>query len=173
MFRINLDSFHLLSSLQMKGSVALLPMLLISCGTEVRREEVAKFVLPDLPRVIAEEAKFPAANRKSAHAVEKELLGLSYLGGGNLAEYDTGEAKYKLFLIRCRTAAQTGSYIFEIKKQMQEAKFVASYGGFFAANTSAGPLLVFAKGNYIGGIAGLSEEDAIQTGKAFAARIPH
>ena len=157
----------------MKASVALLSMLLVSCGTEARREEVAKFVLPDLPRVIAEEGKFPAANRKSVNAVEKELLGLKYLGAGNLAEYETGKAKYKLFLIHCRTASQAGSYIFGIKNQMQEPKFVASYGGYFAANTSAGPLLVFAKGSYVGGIVGLSEEDAIQAGKEFAARIPY
>lgn len=157
----------------MKASVALFLMLLVSCGTEVRQEAVAKFVLPDLPRVIAEEAKFPAANRKAVTAVEKELLGLAYLGGGNLAEYELGKAKYKLFLIRCRTAAQAGSYIFEIKNQMQEPKFVASYGGYFAANTSAGPLLVFAKGSYLAGIAGLSEDAAIQTGKEFAARIPY
>ena len=157
----------------MKGSLALLLILLFSCGTEARREEVAKFVLPDLPRVIAEEVKFPATNRKSVSAVEKELLGLAYLGGGNLAEYDTGKTKYKLLLIHCRTAAQAGSYIFEIRNQMQQPKFVASYGGYFAATTSAGPLLVFAKGSYIAGIVDLSEAEAIQTGKEFASRIPY
>lgn len=105
--------------------------------------------------------------------VAAPMLGLSYLGGGNLAEYDTGKKQYKLLLIRCRSANQAGSYIFDIKNEMGNPKFVASYGGYFAGETPAGPLFVFAKGQYIGGIAGLSEEDAIQTGKEFAARIPY
>ena len=53
------------------------------------------------------------------------------------------------------------------------ALYGISYGGYFAEKTAAGPLFVFAKGSYIGGIVGLNEEEAIQTGKEFAARIPY
>lgn len=142
---------------------------LISCGS-APPPVAEKPKLPDLPRPIAEDVRFPSANRKSVAVVEKELLGVPYLGGGNLAEYDTGKQKYKLLLIRCRTATQAGTYIFDIKNQMREPKFVASYGGYYEA---ASQLFVFAKGSYIGGIAGLSEEEAVQTGKEFAARIPY
>lgn len=142
---------------------------LMSCGS-APPEVASKPKLPDLPKPIAEDVRFPSANRKSIAVVEKELLGVSYLGGGNLAEYDTGKQKYKLLLIRCRTASQAGIYILDIKNQMKEPKFVASYGGYYEP---ASQLFVFAKGSYIGGISGLSEEDAIQTGKEFAARIPY
>jgi len=146
---------------------------LASCGGNTPVEEVKKPALPDLPRAIAEDVRFPSLNRKSIEVVTAPMLGLTYLGGGNLAQYETGKQKYKLLLIRCRNATQAGSYIFDIKNQLKDPKFVASYGGYFDGATSAGPLFVFAKGSYIGGIAGLSEEEAIQAGKEFAARIPY
>lgn len=142
---------------------------LMSCGS-APAPMAEKPKMPDLPKPIAEDVRFPAPNRKSITVVEKELLGVPYLGGGNLAEYDTGKLKYKMLLIRCRTATQAGLYIFDIKNQMREPKFVASYGGYYEP---ASQLFVFAKGSYIGGISGLSEEDSIQTGKEFAARIPY
>jgi len=148
-------------------------MLLASCGSAPPAEVAKKPALPDLPRPIAEDVRFPSPNRKDIRVVDKQLLGLDYLGGGNLAGYDTGKKKYKLLLIRCRNATQAGNYIFDIKNSMEAPKFVASYGGYFAEKTPAGALFVFAKGSYIGGIVGLSEEDAIQTGKEFAARIPY
>ncbi len=126
--------------------------------------------LPDLPNPVAEDVKFPTKNRISVQVVPAPLLGYAFLGGGNLAEYAAGSAKYRLFTIRCRSAAQAGSYIFDIKSQLKDPRFVASYGGYFS-EMPAGPLFVFAKGAYIGGIAGLSEADAIQTGKEFAARL--
>ncbi len=153
--------------------VVLIFGLLVSCGGNPPVEEAKKPALPDLPRAIAEDVRFPSLNRKSIGVVATPMLGLAYLGGGNLAGYETGKQKYKLLLIRCRNATQAGNYIFDIKNQMNAPKFVASYGGYFDAATSAGPLFVFAKGSYIGGIAGLSEEEAIQAGKEFAARIPY
>ncbi|MBM3761309.1 MAG: hypothetical protein FJW36_13805 [Acidobacteria bacterium] len=142
---------------------------LMSCGS-APPPMAEKPKLPDLPKPIAEDVRFPSLNRKSITVVDTQLLGVPYLGGGNLAEYDTGKLKYKLLLIRCRTATQAGLYIFDIKNQMREPKFVASYGGYYEP---ASQLFVFAKGSYIGGISGLSEEDSIQTGKEFAARIPY
>ena len=156
-------------------TVALVAMtlLVVSCGKAPVEETSKKFVMPDLPRPIAEDVRFPSPNRKAIEVVQKEMLGLPYLGGGNVADYDTGKQKYKLLLIRCKTAGQAGNYIFDIKNQMESPKFVASYGGYFAEKTTAGPLFVFAKGSYIGGIAGLNEAEAIQAGKEFAARIPY
>lgn len=132
--------------------------------------EAKKPALPDLPTPIAEDVKFPKPNRKSIEVVQAKLLGYEFLGGGNLASYEAGKQKYKLFAIRCRSAQQAGSYIFDIKSQLKNPSFVASYGGYFS-EMPEGPIFVFAKGNYIGGIVGLSEQDAIQTGKEFAARL--
>ncbi len=143
----------------------------LSCGPAPQPESPKPPSLPDLPRAIAEDVRFPSLNRKSIAVVNAPMLGLSYLAAGNLAQYEAAGKPYKLLTIRCRSAQQAGVYIFDIKNQMKEPKFVASYGGYFS-NTSAGPLFVFAKGTYIGGIVGLPEEEAIQTGKEFASRIP-
>lgn len=145
---------------------------IVSCGPAPQPEASKPPSLPDLPRAIAEDVRFPLLNRKFIAVVNAPMLGLSYLAAGNLAQYDVAGKPYKLLTIRCRSAQQAGAYIFDIKNQMKDPRFVASYGGYFS-ETSAGPLFVFAKGAYIGGIAGLSEDDAIQTGKDFAARIPH
>jgi hypothetical protein len=148
-------------------------LALLGCGTTTAPEApspAAKPKLPDLPNPIAEDVKFPRPNRQSIEVVPEKLLGYAFLGGGNLAAYSTGKKQYKLFTIRCRSAQQAGAYIFDIKSQLKDPRFVASYGGYFS-EMPEGPLFVFAKGSYIGGIAGLSETEAIETGKAFAARL--
>ncbi len=147
--------------------------LLAGCSSQPAPETPKAPSLPDLPRPIAEDVRFPSQHQKSITVVDQQLLGLPYFGGGNLATYDTGKLQYQLFTIRCRNAAQAGIYIIDIKNQMNDPKFVASYGGYYAPATPAGPLFLFAKGSYIAGIAGLSEADAIETGKQFAARIPY
>ena len=144
----------------------------LSCGPAPQAEVPKPPPLPDLPRAIAEDVRFPSLNRKTITVVEAPMLGLPYLAAGNLAHYEGAGKPYKLLTIRCRSAQQAGAYIFDIKNQMKDPKFVASYGGYFS-QTSAGPLFVFAKGAYLGGILGLPEDEAIQAGKDFAARIPY
>jgi hypothetical protein len=157
----------------MRLSLPLLVILFTSCSSQAPTPAAQATALPDLPRPIAEDLRFPSPHRTSIEVVPANLLGLPYLGGGNLAAYDTGKLQYRLFTIRCRNAAQAGSYIFDIKNQLDNPKFIAAYGGYYAPQTPAGPLFVFAKGSYIAGIAGLSEADSIETGKEFAARIPY
>ncbi len=150
-----------------------LAALLVSCGAPppaTEATEAKKPRLPDLPNPVAEDVKFPKPNRKSVEVVPSKLFGYEFLGGGNVASYEAGKKIYKLFAIRCRNAQQAGSYIFDIKSQLKDPRFVASYGGYFSEMPEA-PIFVFAKGNYIGGIVGLVETDAIETGKEFAARL--
>ncbi len=154
----------------MKPLGALVPLFLLGCGGPPPVVEAPVAKLPDLPNPIAEDVRFPSKYRKSVSVVAAKLLGYDFLGGGNLAEYDTGKTKYKLFTIRCRSAQQAGSYIFDIKSKLKDPRFVASYGGYFSEMPEA-PLFVFAKGQYIAGLVGLAEEEAIQTGKEFAARL--
>jgi len=143
-----------------------------SCASTppVEPKEAKKAALPDLPNPIAEDVKFPKPKRKAIEVVPTKLLGYEFLGGGNLASYEDGKKPYKLFAIRCRSAQQAGSYIFDIKSQLKDPKFVASYGGYFS-EMPEGAIFVFAKGSYIGGIVGLSETEAIEAGKEFAARL--
>ncbi len=154
----------------------LLPLLVIlftSCSSQAPTPAAKAPALPDLPRPIAEDVRFPSPHRTSIEVVPANLFNLPYLAGGNLAAYDTGKLQYRLFTIRCRNATQAGSYIFDIKNQLDNPRFIAVYGGYYAPQTPAGPLFVFAKGSYIAGIVGLSEADSIETGKEFAARIPY
>jgi hypothetical protein len=149
----------------------LFSLLLSSCGSEKpAAEKTVKPALPDLPNAIAEDVRFPSADRKTMSVVPAPLLGMEMLAAGNLAEYEKGGKQWKLFTIRCRNATQAGSYLFSIKGQLQDPKFVASYGGYFA-KTAQGGLLVFAKNQYVAGIAGLDEAEAIETGKMFGARL--
>jgi hypothetical protein len=146
-------------------------LLLGSCGGEKPAAETkTKPSLPDLPNAIAEDVRFPSADRKSMSVVSAPLLGMEILAGGNLAEYAKGDKQWKLFTIRCRNATQAGSYLFTIKAELKDPKFVASYGGYFA-QTPQGGLLVFAKNQYVAGIVGLDEAEAIETGKLFGARL--
>jgi hypothetical protein len=155
----------------MTRRVLFLAPLLWSCSSPPPPAPEAKTPkLPDLPNPVAEDVKFPTKGRISIAVIPAKLLGYDFLGGGNLAEYVAGKTRYRLFAIRCRSAAQAGSYIFDIKSQLKDPRFVASYGGYFS-DMPEGPLFVFAKGTYIGGIAGLPEAEAIQTGKEFAARL--
>lgn len=145
--------------------------LLGACGSDkpaaLAPERIA---LPDLPNAIAEDVRFPSASRESVGVVPAPLLGMEVLAAGNLASYAKGNQKWKLFTIRCRNATQAGSYLFTIKGQLKEPKFIASYGGYFASS-AAGNLLVFAKNQYVAGIVGLEESEAIEIGKQFGARL--
>lgn len=144
--------------------------LLAGCSSAPKVEEKPAFRMPSLPRQIAEDVRFPSANRKSVEVVESNLLGYNFLASGNLATYQTDSARYLLFLIRCKDASQAGVYLTDIKNELKDPKFVASYGAYFSQMPS-GPIFVFAKGIYLAGIVGLPEDEAVQTGKEFAARL--
>lgn len=157
----------------MKLPVFVVPLILLamlSCSSTPQPAPPAAFKIPDLPAPVADNVKFPTKNRTSIEVVPKALLGFPFLAGGNVAAYVAGKQNYKLFSIRCRSAEQAGSYLFAIKGEMKDPRFVASYGGYFS-DMPEGPLFVFAKGSYIGGIFGLPEEEAVVTGTEFAARL--
>lgn len=151
-------------------SLAAAGSILAGCSTAPQVEEKPAFRMPSLPHQIAEDVRFPSANRKSVAVVETNLLGYSFLSGGNLATYQSDTARYLLFLIRCKDASQAGVYLTGIKGELKDPKFVASYGAYFSQMPN-GPLFIFAKGIYLAGIVGLPEDDAVQTGKEFAARL--
>lgn len=145
--------------------------LLGACGSDKPAAKgPERPALPDLPNAIAEDVRFPSAGREGVSVVPAPLLGMEVLASGNLANYSKGNKQWKLFTIRCRNATQAGSYLFTIKGQLKDPKFIASYGGYFAS-TPQGGLLVFAKNQYVGGIVGLEEAEAIEIGKQFGARL--
>jgi hypothetical protein len=162
-----------MASRRISGVTLLLSLGLIGCGNSGGSAETPAskaFEPPVVPRQIAEDVKFPAAGKQNVKVVEGHLLDLPFLTGGNLATYDDGKRKYSLFTIRMKSAAQAGAYVSDIEKQLRNAKFVASYGGYWGTSEN-GPLFVFAKGSYLAGVAGLSEAEAVEIGKQFAARL--
>lgn len=140
------------------------------CSDNQSASEKKVFSLPDLPAPIAENVKFPLNNRTFIEVAPRELFGFPFLAGGNVATYTTTKLTYKLFSIRCNSPEQAASYLFAIKEQMKDARFVASYGGYFSAMPE-GPLFVYAKGAYVAGSFGLDEAEAIELNKEFAARL--
>ncbi|GAB4358888.1 MAG: hypothetical protein OHK0021_03100 [Bryobacter sp.] len=140
------------------------------CAGSPSATEKKAFALPSLPPPIAENVKFPLNNRTFIEVAPRELFGFPFLAGGNVATYTTTKLTYKLFSIRCNSPEQAASYLFSIKEQMKEARFVASYGGYFSTMPE-GPLFVYAKGAYVAGSFGLDETEAIELNKEFAARL--
>ena len=121
------------------------------------------------PKPPDESRRFPKENQTAMELVDDHLLGKNFLPGGNLATYENAGKTYQLFLAVLKQDASLA--IFDVKEALTDAKFVASFGGYYGLVDDT-PWFVFAKGNYLAGVVGLPQDEADAVAREFAARIP-
>jgi hypothetical protein len=153
----------------MKRAISLGLIVLLACGCPPT-EPAAKSEAPK-PKPPDETRRFPLEGRVSMELVEDRLLDKDYLPGGNLAVYEKDGKRYQLFLIVLRDADAASLRLFDLKDKLADAKFVASFGGYYGLDGDT-PWFVFSKTNHLAGVVGLSEADADTVARGFAARIP-
>ena len=98
------------------------------------------------------------------------LLGKDFMPGGNLADYKTAAGEYRMFLLKMADPQKAAFLLLDWKSAMPEAKYLAHMGGYYGTDQGQ-PIYVFAKGPYLAGLVGLSEEKADPEARRFAAKL--
>ncbi|MBI3208638.1 MAG: hypothetical protein HYZ37_07030 [Candidatus Solibacter usitatus] len=150
----------------MRIALAILTISLAACG---EKEAPKKAVQKKTP-VTDESQRFPKKDLVDVKIVEGAILGKEFLGGGNLAKYRKGKTEFELFLVKAAGPEASSILMFDYKKQLANAKFIAHFGGYFGKDGDRNVFL-FAKGPWLAGIAGLAEQEADAVAREFAARL--
>lgn len=147
-----------------------LSLLLIGCGDEPKQAVKTTQAPPPAPKPADESRRFPLKDRTGTMIVQDRVLGHDFLPGGNVATYERGAAKYKLFLIKLPDANRAGILLLDYKNRLKEAKFVASFGGYFGDDEGK-PVFVFSKNEWLMGVQGLDQKAADLVAREFAGRL--
>lgn len=124
----------------------------------------AKAAPPDLRQ------KFPLENQSSMQVVPDHVLGKSFMPGGNVAEYQSGQRHYRVFLVRAADAQKAAFLLVDWRNALGHPQYLASMGGFFGQDGGA-PVYVFSKGPYVAGWVGLPQPEADRLARQFALRL--
>jgi hypothetical protein len=151
-----------------------LAVLLTGCAEEPKpaRKQAEAPPPPARPYVIDERHLFPVANQTESKVVQDPLFGHEFLPGGNLAHYKKGKQEYDLMLVRATDGTSAAILLLSYKKALDAPKVVPGFGGYFGKDGDQLAFL-FAKGRYLAGVRGLSQEQADLVSRDFAARIPN
>ena len=102
--------------------------------------------------------------------VPEHLLGKAFMPGGNLADYKTPAGEYQMLLAKMPDSQKAAFLLLDWKAAMPQAKYLASMGGYFGMDQGK-PVYVFAKGPFLAGFVGLSEEKADPEARRLAAKL--
>lgn len=155
----------------MRTTVLFLLLGLVACSGPVPEKAASsapKPVVHDPPVDLA--TKFPLAGQTSIQIISDHLLGKDFMPGGNLATYKTAAGDYQIFLLKMADAQKAAFLLLDWKSAMPDAKYLASMGGYFGDDQGK-PLYLFAKGPYLAGFVGLSEEKADPEARRLAAKL--
>lgn len=147
-----------------------LALLLAGCSSAPAPEVEKKAASPVAPKPTDQTRRFPMAERGEVVVIEAQLLGKSFLPGGNLAKYKRAGKEYEMFLVRAATPTAAATMLLDYKNSLVEPKFVAHFGGFFGDDAGT-PTFLFSKGSWLAGVRGLNREDADAVARELAARL--
>lgn len=117
-----------------------------------------------------ESSRFPAKDRVSTRIEENHVLGKGMLPGGNVAEYESGGRRYRIFLARAKNSEAAAVMLFDFKSSLGAAKYVPVFGGYFGTD-GVTPVFVFQKGEFVAGIVGLPEKEADPIARELATKL--
>jgi hypothetical protein len=147
-------------------------MVFVSCSGPVPEKPASSTAVTppahDPPRDVS--TKFPLAGQTGMQLVPDHLLGKDFMPGGNLADYKTAAGVYQMFLLKMADSQKAAFLLLDWKSAMPEAKYLAHMGGYYGTDQGRA-IYVFAKGPYLAGLVGLSEEKADPEARRFAARL--
>ncbi len=115
-------------------------------------------------------ALLPKEGVVAVKVVQKELLGKSFMPGGTLARYQRGKVAYEIFLSELPTPTDAAIVLAHWDEALKNLKLVRSLDAYYGIDTGR-PTYVFAKGPWIAGITGLSEQAADREARMLAERL--
>jgi hypothetical protein len=117
-----------------------------------------------------ESRRFPQKNLVSTQVVPSALLGKAFMPGGTLARYRKGKTEYQMFVARAASSTEAAIKLNDWRTALTNPAFVASFGGYFGLDGGI-PVFVFAKGEWIAGVVGLSRREADLASRSLASRL--
>ena len=149
--------------------VSLCLIALAGCG-EAPKPAPAPEKRATAPKPLDESHRLPRQGQVETKLVEKELMGKSFLPGGNVGTYKQGGKTYEVFMARLSSAEDSPLALLQWKKEMTGARLIPSFGGYFGDDAGQ-PVFVFTKGAWIAGVKGLPEKDADPVARELASRL--
>lgn len=144
--------------------------VLISCGGESKPSRAKPASQSEPPKPADESRRFPRANLVKTEVVSQHLLGKSFMPGGTLAHYRRGKIEYEMFVSKLPTAMDAAVILPDWRSALANAKVEANFGGY-SGEDAGRPVFVFAKGQWIAGVAGLPEKEADRQARSLAASL--
>jgi hypothetical protein len=144
-------------------------VILAACGSSP--EPAAKSEPPRIPAPVRDlTGLLPSAGRVSAGVVPDHLLDQPAMPGGTLGDYAAGGKKYQLFIIETDTSQNAALLLLDMKTALRNPEYLPNFGGYFGI-AGTRPIFVFAKLQYLAGVAGLAEKEADPIARTLAARL--
>jgi hypothetical protein len=152
-------------------AVAVLVVVLSSCDSKPDVKPVAEAPKAvEAPRPADESRRFPKPNLVGTIVIEKQLFGKPFMPGGTQAHYKRGKTEYDMFVAKTASANDAALLLPDWRNLLTDAKLVPSFGGYFGVDAGR-PVFVFAKGEWIAGVAGLNQREADQAARKLAAGL--
>jgi hypothetical protein len=154
-------------------SVAGALCVLIGCGDAPKpqaKTQPAEAVQDHTVTVHDQSAMLPAQGRKHSGIVADHVAGITKLPGGTVGDYESGGRKYQIFLVDAATNQQAAFLLLDAKAALKDPEYLASFGGYFGSDGTR-PVFVFARLQYLVGIAGLPKDKADPIARTLGARL--
>jgi hypothetical protein len=148
---------------------AFLFSLLLACGSPAPEAAKAPEAAP-LPPPRNESYRFPKEELVSTSIAADHILGKDFLPPGNVAEYSRDGKTYTLFLIAALNEEKATMLAYDISTHLTGSAFIADFGGYAGA-LDGEHWFIFPKRRAVAGIVGLSQEEAHELGRVFAAQM--
>ncbi len=158
----------------MRAFLFTLALALAACSpAPEKKATVVEAPAPDIP-VKDHRFLLPAEHQTSATVVRSHILDNKTLPGGSLGEYEAQGRKYQLFIIESTTAQNAAFLMLDFKDTLKNPVYIAYMGGYFGEPGNPPgdkPVYVFARGNFLAGVVGLTQALADPIARELAARL--
>jgi hypothetical protein len=141
-----------------------------ACGSQPKQAAPDVSIGMETPKPSDEWRRFPRENIVDTKVVDKQLMGKSFMPGGTLGRYKKGDVEYEMFVAKAPTADEATYMLVDWKKALKDPTLVSSFGGYFGLDGTR-PTFVFSKGQWIAGVAGLTQKEAEPKASLLAAYL--
>jgi hypothetical protein len=145
--------------------------LLTGCGSSPEPAPTPKAAAPAPPKKVMDHT--PALIQEgllSSRVVPDHILDQPKLPGGSLGEYEKKGKKYQAFIVDADTNQAAAMLLFDFKAALQNPEYISYMGGYFGSDGKQN-IYVFAKNQYVAGIAGLTMAEADPLARTLASRL--
>ena len=125
----------------------------------------------DHPVTVRDQSRMlPTKGLKHSGIVMDHTAGISQLPGGTVGDYESGGRKYQIFIVDAGNSQQAAFLLLDVKGVLKDPEYLSSFGGYFGSQGDR-PVFVFAKQQYLAGIAGLPHNEADPIARTLASRL--